>query len=940
MAGFALRRLYGNRVLTLSTVLGVLVAVVLVTAVPLYAEGISAVLLRDSLIAPGGDGGAGILVRHSDHRAAGEAPTDAADLVAAERAFARDIGDTVGLPVLDQVAYLQSDRMPLLFFDMPSPRPTERMTAAQGFLASMTGLGENVQILEGRLPTLRSTITRDGTGREIPVVEAVMTATALNEAGLEVGEQAKLLFQDPFSYERGTIGIDIVGRIVPLDPDSPYWLYDPELFDGGAVFVERSVYLDTLLAAEPRLLRQAAWYSHLDVEAIRAVNYPSVRAGLHELEEQASTVLPDTRVVDSPALVLERFDEQLSYLKLLLFILSAPVVAIVLFYLGLTAAMVAERQDQEVAVLKSRGVGMAQIAGVYVLGGLFVGIFATAIGPPLGLLAAQLLGKTHSFLVLTNRESIPANLTPTHFGLSAAVAATAVLAHLLPAIGAARRTIVTYKLETARPRRRPFYQRSFLDFALLGVAGYLYYNLYARQSLLSLGGDARLFSDPLLVVAPVIFLFAVSLLLVRVAPALLGLLAFAGASPERVGTYLALQQLRRQPGHYHGLLLLLLLTFAFGTFSASMAATVDRNIDDRAYFKVGSDARFVEGGDFDKLAGEWLIPPVERHLQLVDETGAGELLRVARISRDDATLQVPGERQRAGVALYGVDPAAFARTVRWRDDFAPTSLNALMNALARDDRAVLLDRSYFSEQLQLELGTPIRLVIDQEPLDFYVAGWIDFFPTHFQVDGPYAVANRAYLDRWLGESPWNVLARLGPGVGAAELVPGLRELEISVIRAIDAASESAAAREDPTQIGTFGILTAGFVLSAGLTIVGFLVHAMISLRRRLTEIGILRAIGMRTGQLLGLFALETGLAVMLGALLGTALGLATGRLFVPFLQLSADVDGGVPPFVTVTAWGDLVRIFGVFAGVVLLAVPLIARFLRRMSAHETMRFGD
>ena len=109
----------------------------------------------------------------------------------------------------------------------------------------------------------------------------------------------------------------------------------------------------------------------------------------------------------SPEETFFKFDQKLFFLKLLLFILSAPVVSIVLYYISLSAGMVVDRQRNEIAILKSRGVGTWQIVGVYILEGLLVGAIAMIIGPFLAKYLAQVIGKTYTFLVFTNREDLP-----------------------------------------------------------------------------------------------------------------------------------------------------------------------------------------------------------------------------------------------------------------------------------------------------------------------------------------------------------------------------------------------------------------------------------------------------------------------------------------------------------------------------------------------------
>ena len=167
-----------------------------------------------------------------------------------------------------------------------------------------------------------------------------------------------------------------------------------------------------------------------------------------------------------------------------------------------------------------------------------------------------------------------------------------------------------------------------------------------------------------------------------------------------------------------------------------MAATIDRNISDRAYYEVGSEVLFEETGFWDADNGVWIIQPADLHSRAVDEDGEPMLEQFARLWSDsDAHFVPPGRTQAETINVYGVDPIPFAKTVWWREDFAPYHINSMMNALAGDERALLADRSYFADQLLLRQGDPLTIRFAQLDIEFFIAGWIDDFPTHYPESG-------------------------------------------------------------------------------------------------------------------------------------------------------------------------------------------------------------
>ena len=941
---FVGKRLVNSGILVLSTALGLLITVTLITAIPLYSEGVSETLLKRELAKPDLkriQARSSVLLRHFDRNAAGELPTSRAQYEEADKFYGHYLPELITLPELQQVSYLQTDVLPLLSFEQETRRGLLRRDLSYGTFFHMTGMMDNIDIIEGRAPTTEVTMIPDGSGGEMPLIEALMINDSLDNLGLFVGDRIKVVFKDPDTEYDHLIGVIVVGRFIPKDPKSPYWLYNVETaFDRGDMYVERETYLGTLIERHPDIFYEATWYSDFDPEEIRASNYERITGGLYTLRASTNNILPGTKLEVSPEETFYQFDKKLFFLKILLFILSAPIVAIVLYYISLSAGMVIDRQRNEIAILKSRGVGTWQIVGIYVLEGTLVGAIAMIIGPILATHLAQIIGKTYTFLVFTDREDLPITLNTQHYLFAAGAVALSIAATLGPAINAARRSIVTFKQDVSRADRRPIYQRYFLDLVLLAIAIYGFINLRNRDSLLSLGPEGQLFSDPLLLIAPVVFIFAVALVFLRFFPIIVSGIAFLGSRFYGVGIHLGLRQIGRSPGQFIRLVLLLILTFALGTFSASMAATIDRNINDRVFFKVGGEAYFDEGGIWDENGELWLIPPADRHYELLTDDGEQAIEQIARLWKAEALYKVPGQGGTEKMTSYGVDPISFANTVWWREDFSPSPLNALMNSLAQDERALLADRAFFQDGLLLRIGDPVRFNIAQNDIEFFIAGWIDTFPTHYPDDGPFVVTNVDFIHRNFGESPWDIIASLSPGQNAADVGNQLSTIDVKVVDATDARAEILEIRTDPTQTGTFGILSIGFLISTTLTLLGFLMYSFISFRRRLQEFGILRAMGLSVRQMIMLFIFENGFLIFLGTLVGTLLGILTGAMFIPFLQLSADQLATTPAFIVETAWADIARIFLLFALVLAVSFPISVWMLRRIRIHEAMKFGD
>src|SRR5262249_10728727 len=325
-------------------------------------------------------------------------------------------------------------------------------------------------------------------------------------------------------------------------------------------------------------------------------------------------------------------------------------------------------------------------------------------------------------------------------------------AMLVPAWGAARHSIVTYKQEVARQTRGPFWQRWFIDFLLLAVAGYGYYLLLGRQSVLTLGAAGDVFSDPLLLLVPAVFIFAPALIFLRVFPFLINGLTRLGGRFFGVSVLLGLRQIGRQPGQYTRLVLLLTLTLALGTFAASVAKTLDRNYNDRVYYQNGSDLLLVESGTFEEGSETWSFQPVGDHLDVKALQG------VARVFRTTGNANVTGKGRPQEVKIMGVDPPDFARVAWWRQDFADRNFIALLNGMAGDEKGAIVDQK-FLDDFKLKIGDSVVVNVKTRPVDFTIAGVVRYWPTQWPDTDRFFIVNLDYLFDQIGQSPYDVWAK-------------------------------------------------------------------------------------------------------------------------------------------------------------------------------------
>jgi len=428
---------------------------------------------------------------------------------------------------------------------------------------------------------------------------------------------------------------------------------------------------------------------------------------------------------------------------------------------------------------------------------------------------------------------------------------------------------------------------------------------------------------------------------------------------KSVGLLMAARYLARSPATYNAPLVLLVLTLGLSAFTASLARTLDVQLDKQMRYQVGADMNLYEfGTTFNEDAPDpvYTFGPVDDHLSI---PGVESATRVGRYKFTGAAAT----GSLSGVYL-GIDRLTFPSAAYWQRDFATEQLGALMNQLAADPNGILVPNSLLEKQ-KLKIGDTIGLGVttgiagQSIPLEAHIVGSFDLFPTWYPESGTMIVGNLEELflnagaeypyEVWLGTSRAADPETISYAVRGYSILLNQQadqtKLERNGLNTIVKEWSSAelnirAEQRRPERQGLFGLLSVGFVASALLTVLGFLLYALFSFRRRFIEMGMLRAIGLSIQQMTALLAAELAFLVLLGIGVGTGLGVFASRLFVPFLQIGASTQSQYPPFQIEIAWLSIAQIYVLFALLFIAALSALSALLVRMKIFQAIKLGE
>ncbi|MEN9933964.1 MAG: hypothetical protein RLZZ387_543 [Chloroflexota bacterium] len=940
----AIRRLRANAGLALCALVALIAAVALAVSVPVYAEGASLRLLREEIAQVERRDGRSPFALLFRYVGAWEGPLEWERVKPADDLIAGRGVRGLGLPLDSFARHARTDQLRLF---LPPTAGGQNQFLKNVTLGFISGLDAQTRIVDGAAPE-----PLYGTPSATAPVEVLLSRQLADEMGVNVGDRFTLVGAGgrPVS-----LPIVVTGLWAPVNAADPAWFFAPSTLK-DVVLVPEETYTGPVAGALRNEVGQVLWFARLSGAGLTAAEAAPLLSRVEAIRAEAAGAVPGLKLEQSPAEALARYREGARQLTVQLLVFSVPILGLVLYFVGLVATLLVGRQRAEIALLKTRGVRDAQILGVYVVEWTLLGALALAVGPQLGLLFARAMGRTTSFLQLSESVApLTLALTPDALAYGVAAVLMALAAALLPALGATRRTLVDEQQQAARALRPPLWQRLYLDLLLLIPPAYGIYQLQ-RSGGLFFGQGADPFANPLLMLVPVLLCFGLGLLAVRLFPLLLELLARLSARPNWTVPLLVLRNLARQPGAYRGPLLLLVLTLSLAAFSASMAATIDGALRTAVAYQVGADTQLLETGQSTERPQQgqgqqgqgqgrkdiqqeprFLFYPVEEHLEVPG------IEAVARVGTYDATLQLGGANRNARVV--GIDRSDFPRVVGRFDRTwaAGEPLGALMNQLARTSDGVLVSRDVLARGVKVGDRLPVlmRMYGDQREVSFRIIGAVDLWPGYYPQDGPIVVANLNYVfDQMSGQYPYDVWIKRDPQAELEDIVSGVRQRGITVVDTIDAAELIAHEQARPSRQGLFGLLSVGFVAAGALTLLGFLLAGLITARRRAIELGVLQALGMNGPQVALALIFEQLTLVAAGIAAGTGIGALAARVVVPLLQVGAGPYPGTPSYAPQVAWEQVAIIYAVFGVALLLTLLSLGVSLGRMRLFQAVKLGD
>ena len=944
LISFLFQKMWKNKLIMLCLLMGNVLLIGIVSGTPIYIEGAMQRILIQELEQ--------VQLEENIHPAMVEVEIFLNSVPEEERIQRYEAIKNEGISLIKSELDIPVERMVhnLVMKDvriLPALPRSENQRIESVHLNTFEGFEDFITITHGRLPSHEI--------QEGNIIEGIVNGATMLRRDMLLDE---LLTIASLIHEEEPYYLKIVGVYEATDEGGLFWTENPNAFNREVLvshelvqrrFVE-NYHSDYRIASQWTLMFDFYSMSTLQVSDYLE-GHQRIRAGLLRIGGEELTY------EENFISMLEGYFESMGRLNTTLLVLQVPIFIFLAFYIYIISRQILRLEQNDISILKSRGTSRGQIIAMYGIQSILVSLLSVAIGIPLGLWVCRLLGASSGFLELVSRMAIVTNLNREALIYSGIAAFASMLVMLIPVIGFSKVAIVEHKRSLSRKLKKSFWQRYFIDVLFLGFSIYGYYNFNSRREIMALTVVDVQAMDPMLFISSTLFIIGLGLLCLRLYPYLIRLIFKIGSRVWSPPSYASLLKVIRFSSDEQFIMIFLVFTLSLGIFSATTARTLNTNNEHTIQYQVGADLIFAERFR-DNIPPPMPGAPIEMPDRIIytepdferftglDEVDALTPVMVGEVDvrKDTSTIE--------NVTMMAIETHTFGETAWNRDDLLPLHMNFFLNALALREEGVLLSNN-FRTRYGFEVGQ--RIVYSDSygnHASGLILGFVERWPSFSErvrvldEGGAYVFKDRFLLVSNLGRIhanwgiyPYQVWMRTNTPSNRF-FYEFAEEMELTLIHFEDAKAQVVSSRNDPILQGTNGVLTAGFIFTFLASFTGYLIYWTLSIKSRVLQFGVFRAMGMTKRDLIRLLINEQILISFSAIAIGTLVGSIAARLFVPMIQMAYSPALQPIPFMVVTDSRDYWNIFGMIGLMMVLCLVILGVLSSKVNMAGALKLGE
>ena len=857
------------------------------------------------------------------------------------RDFANTVADKFGVPEVEKILFrslVSSTATPTTLYNAGS----KEFKLVIGY---MSDFDKHTEIVSGRMYS--DEITSDG------YIEAVISQSAMVDHNLLIGMEIDM---KTLKYAgKNKVKIRIVGVYTNSSDNDNYWVNSPSFYTDH-LMISSKIFDEGFMGVYTTANNiNEHWYTMLDYSKLDTNRIDEIIAITDAAYEQDNTVYCK---MAEPAYIglLKDYAVKEKQISVTLLILQVPVIVLLCAFLFMISRQMLEMEENEIAILKSRGAGRLQIIRLYFFQSLFLSLISFIVGLPLGKFICRLLGTSSAFLEFSAGRSLNVRYSGEAllYGLAAVLISTFMT--LLPVLKKSTSSIVNVKRRRSR-QAKPLWQKLFLDVIMLGVSIYGYYSFSSRENELLvqvLSGESL---DPIIFLSSSLFILGAGLFSLRLHSLLILVLFKLGKSKWKPASYTSFLQLIRTGGKQAFIMVFLVLTVAFGMFNTTIARTILANAEKNNDYNIGANVVLQEYWRNNQVyASHDPSQNVELSYTEPDSGKYNDIPGVKTIAKvyktSDATVTV--NKNENPITIMGINTKTFGETTDMDPKLMQYSYHQYLNVLSQNSDAVLVSMN-FKEKLGVKIGDQITYTIN-DPIKTgtgtgIVYGFFDYWPGYnrnsivIASDGTskneehyMVVAHLSAIQEKVGVFPYQIWLNMD---GNTEPVYDfINERGIKLTSFTDAVERKEAIGREALFQGTNGILTMSFITIRLICGIGYLIYWTLSIRSRELLFGIFRAMGMGKNEVIHMLVNEQVLTGVVAIIFGLVIGWISSRMFVPIIQIAYSATDRSLPLELITRNSDIIRLLVIIGIVFIACLAVLIKQVYNMKISQALKLGE
>lgn len=946
-----IRKMLKTKWMVLCLFIGFLMAAGMMSAVPIYMDAsLQRMLIKDM---------------ESYQLSTGDFP----GIYSAEKSVSADMGTAEQVNLMNEIPAFTKNQVEAIKIPVSSEKTiivdnlqylsvgtsAGTSTTVRAKLTAMTGFEEHIKIKSGRI-YCDGGITEDG------IYEMVVTDAAIKSLGIVLDGEYELRSVDT---SRKPLRVHIVGIYEQLDDSDVYWSETLDPYLSAVVTDYECLYNLISSGASAQLTSASARYS-LDYQAMDMNDLGSITAELRDDFTAYSEAGYDFKM--GIFKILEEYAVEAAKLTGILWVLQIPTMVMLAFYLFMVSQLNVEQEKNEIAIFKSRGASSKQIFFLYAAEAGLLGLITLIVSPFIGLGLCRFLGVSNGFLEFVNRTGIAAKITGTAVLYALLAIVVFFLTTMIPIIPASKLSIVEYKQSKTKVVKVQLWEKFCIDIILIAAAA-VFYGIYTANEVISAESTGEI--NALFFIFSTCLVLGLGLLFIRIYPYFLRVIYTIFKPFWSPSQYMAITSVcRAQGGKVRFLMLFLIVTFSLGIFSANTARTINTQKEDRIYYSTGADIRLKEYWQETTTSDESMTTTgyVERDFGRFEELDG--VKTATRVLINEKAKLTADKKTEGNITLMAIEPYKFANTAWFRNDLLPVHWWNYTNALQEFPSGIIVSRA-LADAMEIELGDAVQAKWSgNDNVNATVAAIVDYWPginpneAQKQNLSPseqrqkeneeeesadavpsyaskyFMIMNYGYIYNLTDIEPYEVWLDLEEGATSEQLYASIKEKRIPIESITDSSQLMIIEKNRPQLQGMNGAMTMSFVIIMIMTIIGFLIYWILSIRSRTLQFGILRAMGVTFREIIGIIGYEQILVSGVSIAMAFIIGGVTSDLFVPlFRSMYSPVDQ-VPPFRVAALQSDYIKIYVIIVLMLGGGFAILGRLIKKININKALKLGE